>query len=221
MINQRVYIDSIIERFRLTNARPITTPMEPGVVLVKEQRPESSKRSMGMDNIPYSEAIRSVLWAAMNYRPDIAYAVGVLAQFIQKPDNLHWEALKCIIVYLGSTKDLWLTFGGESPAAIEGFCDVDWASSTHCHSISGYSFHMGQGTVTWSSKKQQVIALSTMEAEYIALTHAVKEALWLSAFLSKIQAAPLGGVKVNCDNQGAIVLSKDNNFHARTKHIDI
>ena len=86
--------------------------MEPGVVLVKEQHPELSKRSMGVDNIPYGEAIGSVLWAAMISQPNIAYAVGVLSQFIQKLDNLHWEALKCVIVYLGSTKDLSLTFVG-------------------------------------------------------------------------------------------------------------
>ena len=96
-----------------------------------------------MDNIPYGEAIRSVLWAAMISQPNIAYAVGVLAQFIQKLNNLHWEALKCVIVYLLSTKDLWLTFGRESPAAIERFCGVDWESSAYHHSISGYSFHMG------------------------------------------------------------------------------
>ena len=90
---------------------------------------------MGVDNIPYGEAIGSVLCAAMISQPNIAYVVGVLAQFIQKLDNLHWEALKCVIVYLSSMKDLWLTFGMESPAAIEGFCGVDWASSAHHHSI--------------------------------------------------------------------------------------
>ena len=143
LINQQAYIKSIVERFRLTNDRLITTPMEPAVVLVKEQFPESSKRSMEMDNIPYGEAIGSILWVAMISQPNIAYAVGVLAQFIQQSDNLHWEVLNCVIVYLGSTKALWLTFGGESPATIKGFCNVDWASSAHHHSISGYLFHMG------------------------------------------------------------------------------
>ena len=80
---------------------------------------------------------------------------------------------------------------------------------------------MGRKAVSWSSKKQYIIALSTTEAEYIVLTHAAKEALWLRTFLSELQGVPYGPVPINCDNQGVITLSKDNQFHARTKHIDI
>ena len=80
---------------------------------------------------------------------------------------------------------------------------------------------MGRGAVSWSSKKQYIIALSSTEAEYIALTHAAKEAIWLHTFLSELQGVPYGPVPINCDNQGAIALSKDNWFHARTKHIDL
>ena len=80
---------------------------------------------------------------------------------------------------------------------------------------------MGNGAVSWSSKKQYITALSSTEAEYIALTHAAKEALWLRTFLSELRGAPNGSMTINCDNQGAIVSSKDNKFHVRTKHIDI
>ena len=112
-------------------------------------------------------------------RPDAAYTVGVLSQFVQNPTRIHWEAVKRVIVYLGSTKNLWLTFGGVSDRTVVGYCDADWASQPHRHSISGYSFHVGNGAVTWSSKKQQIVALSSTEAEYVSLTHAGKEALWL------------------------------------------
>ena len=132
-----------------------------------------------VQRVPYAEAIGSVLWPAMISRPDITFAVGILAQFIQNPAEVHWEALKRVISYLSSTKDLWLTFGGHDANRVHAFCDVDWASQTHCHSISGYSFHFGDGAVSWSSKKQYIIALSSMEAKYITLTHAAKEALWL------------------------------------------
>ena len=144
-----------------------------------------------------------------------------LLHFIQNPGPAHWEALKHVIVFLGSTKDLWLTFGGQSKPATEGFCDVDWGGQKHCHSISGYSFHMGAGAISWSSKKQHVVALSSTKAEYIAQTHMAKEALWLHSFLWELRSMPDDPLILNCDNQGAIALAKDNKFHTHTKHIDM
>ena len=104
---------------------------------------------------------------------------------------------------------------------MEGFCDADWASNKHWHSISGYSFHFGCGAISWSSKKQYIIALSSTEAEYIAQTHAAKEALWLRSFVNEVNGMQEAPITINCDNQGAIALAKDNKFHSRTKHIDL
>jgi hypothetical protein len=154
-------------------------------------------------------------------RPDAAFAIGVLSQFIQNPGPAHWEGLKRVMNYLGCTKNLWLTFGGKKNTLVEGFCDSDWASQKHRHSISGYSFHFGMGAVTWSSKKQNIIALLSMEAEYIAQTHAAKKAIWLRSFISEVQGTGEKKLTISCDNQGAIALSKDNKFHSRTKHIDL
>ena len=125
------------------------------------------------------------------------------------------------MVYLGMTKDLWLTFGGRRRKLVEGFCDSDYANQRDRHSIAGFSYHFGQGAISWSSKKQQVIALSTVEAEYIAQAHAAKEALWLRSFISEIRNESARAITINSDNQGAIALSKDNKFHLRTKHIDV
>jgi hypothetical protein len=154
-------------------------------------------------------------------RPDVAYSVGILSQFVQNPGQVHWEALKCVIVYLKCTKDLWLTFGGHIKTLVEGYCDADWAGQKHQHSISGYSFHMGKGAISQSSKKQYIIALLSTEAEYIAQTHVAKEALWLHSFLKEICGLLDVPLTINCNNQGAITLSKDNKFHTCTKHIDI
>jgi hypothetical protein len=129
--------------------------------------------------------------------------------------------LKRVISYLGSTKDLWLTFGGRKETLIEGFCDADWASQKHRHSISGFSFHLGVGAVSWSSKKQNIVSLSSTEAEYVAQTHAAKEAIWLRSFVSEIAGENPRLLTIHCDNQGAIALAKDNKFHSRTKHIDL
>ena len=219
-INQRAYIESMVKKFRLTNAKPVSTPMEPRAQFSVEQSPSSLNQTAQMRGIPYSEAIGSVLWTVVVSWPDAAYAVGVLSQFIQNPGQAHWEGVKRVISYLGSTKDLWLTFGGKGET-LEGFCDADWASQKHRHSISGFSFHYGSGTVSWSSKKQNVISLSSTEAEYVAQTHAAKEAIWLRKFISEIQGSGEKQLTIHCDNQGAIALAKDNKFHGRTKHIDL
>jgi hypothetical protein len=220
-INQRAYIEKIVERFSLTNAKRVSTPMEANIQFSLDQSPSTTNQLARMKGVPYSEVVGSVLWAVVVSRPDAAYAIGILAQFIQNPGLAHWEALKRLITYLGWTKDLWLTFGGRSETLVRGYCDADWASNKHRHSISGYSFHFGCGAISWSSKKQYIIALSSTEAEYIAQTHAAKEALWLRSFINEVRGTGESPITINCDNQGAIALAKDNKFHSRTKHIDL
>ena len=219
-INQSAYIESMVTKFRLTNASPVSTPMEPGAQFSVDQCPSTLNQTSRMHGVPYSQAIGSVLWPVVVSRPDAAYAVGVLSQFIQNPGPAHWEGVKRVINYLGCTKDLWLTFGGKE-ANVEGFCDADWASQKHRHSISGFSFHYGIGAVSWSSKKQNIVSLSSTEAEYVAQTHAAKEGIWLRSFISEIRGEEEKPLTISCDNQGAIALAKDNKFHARTKHIDL
>ena len=94
------------------------------------------------------------------------------------------------MLYLGSMKGLWLTFGGWTQKLVEGFCDSDYANQLDHHSIVGFAYHFRQGAISWSSKKQQIIALSTVEAEYIVQAHTVKEALWLHMFISEIHKEP-------------------------------
>jgi hypothetical protein len=143
------------------------------------------------------------------------------SEFMQNPGLAHWEAVKRVISYLGSTRDLWLTFGGKGKAELEGYCDSDWASQPHRHSISGFSFHYGQGSISWSFKKQGIITLSSTEAEYVAETHASKEGIWLKMFIKELTGLEIEPLTIKADNQGAIALAKDNKFHARTKHIDL
>ena len=118
------------------------------------------------------------------------------------------------MVYLGTTKHLWLMFGGGplTKLIVKGFCDANWAGQPHRHSISGYSFHLGQGAVSWNSKKQYIIALSSTESKYITLAHAAKEGIWLRFLISEIQDCSRETMDLNCDNQGAIALLKDNKF---------
>ena len=138
MINQRAYIVSLTEKFGLTNTKPVNIPMDPNVVYSSQQSPTTPNQLARMKGVPYNEAIGSVLWPAVVSWPDIAYAIGVLSQFIQNLGQSHWEALKRVISYLNTTKDLWLTFGGGSKDLTEGFSDADWAGQKDRHSISGY-----------------------------------------------------------------------------------
>ena len=219
-INQKAYISSMAEKFGVADGKPVYLPMLPGENLSKDQCPFTPAQYDQMRDVPYQEGIGHVLWPVMISRPDALTATGILAQFVQNPGTAHWKALKRLIGYLYTTRDYWLTFGGDG-ATLEGYSDADWASQPHRHSISGYAFLMGRGAVTWSSKKQSVVALSSTEAEYIAQTHAAKEAIWLRTLLGELTNPFSECTVLHCDNQGAIALSKDNKFHSRTKHIDI
>jgi len=117
-------------------------------------------------------------------------------------------------------RDLGLTYGMSNDRIIR-YTDANHASQYHQHSILGYTFLINGGAVSWSSKKQPLVVLSTTEAEYIATTHATKEALWLRAFLGEVVRPLSAPTMLNCDNQAAIALSKDGQFHAQTKHIDL
>ena len=209
-INQSMYIQAMVNKFRLTNSAPVTTPMVTGATFLTADSPSTPTQVARVRGIPYAEVISSALWPVVVSRPDAAFAVSTLLQFIQNPGPTHWEELKHVIIFLSSTKDLWLTFGRRSKPAVEGFCDADWGGQKHHHSISGYLFHMGAGAISWSSKKQHVVALSSTEAEYITQTHMAKEALSLCSFLWELRSMPDDPLILNCDNQGVITLAKDN-----------
>ena len=195
--------------------------MEANAQFSVNQCPSMINQVKHMKGIPYSKAIGSVLWATVVSRPDTAYAVGVLSQFIQNPGPAHWEGVKRVISYLLSTKGPWLTFGGKKDVLLEGYSDLDWVSQKHCHSILGFLFHYGQGTISWSLKKQAIIALLSTKAESVAQTHAAKEAMWLKTFVNEVRGGQEGPLTIMADNQGAIALAKDNEFHLCTKHIDL
>jgi len=113
-----------------------------------------------------------------------------------------------------------LPWNGQTHTSLQGYCDTNWALQEHQHSMLGYVFMIDGGAVSWSSKKQPVIALLTTEAEYIMTTHAAKEALWLRTFIAEITRPLTCPIILYCNNQLAISVSKNDQFHTRTKHID-
>ena len=133
---------------------------------------------------------------------------------------MHWEAIKKIFRYLKGTKDLWLSYGGQQKDLV-GYVDADGNMAEDRHAISGYAFILNGGAVSWSTKQQEIISLSTTESEYVAATYTSKEALWLHSLISQLFDTILPATTLFSDNQSAIALTKDHQYHVRTKHIDI
>jgi hypothetical protein len=219
-LSQTTYIDTILERFSLADAKPYATPMVPGANYTRAQAPSDAAEAAYMEKIPYREAIGSLMYAAIATRPDIAFAVSTLSQFLDNPGRIHWEAVKRIFRYLAGTKDYSLTYGNERHH-LTGFTDADGAAQEHRRAISGYAFFIDGGAVSWASKKQELITLSTAEAEYVAATHAAKECIWLQRFIEPLFGPSPAPTTLYCDNQAALHLATGDNYHARTKHIDI
>jgi hypothetical protein len=215
-ITQKQYIKKILEKFGMENSKPCKMPMDPNIRLTKTPEEESH-------DIPeYGAAIGSLMYASIGTRPDITYAVQSLSQFTNNPSPEHWTAVKRIFRYLNGTRDLGIVYKNCAKISLEGYTDADWGSNPiDRKSISGYTFLIGEGPITWASKKQRTVALSTMEAEYMAASLATREATWLRAMLKELGFQLEGPTALNTDNQSAIQFAKNSGFHSRSKHIDI
>jgi len=145
---------------------------------------------------------------------------------MSRPGNQHWVGVKRVLRYIKGTLDYGLLYkttnrNGEV-SDLRGYADADWAGDvTTRKSTSGYVFQIGSSTVSWSSKRQSVVALSSTEAEYVALSHATQEATWLRNLLQSMGFDQANPMTIFEDNQGTIALAKNPKHHARTKHIDI
>ncbi|THH19980.1 hypothetical protein EUX98_g8671, partial [Antrodiella citrinella] len=136
-MNQSAYVDTLISRFKMEEAHPAATPLDPAVNLFM---PVTAEDRDAMASRPYAQLIGSLMYAAIGTRPDIMFAVSTLARFMSDPSVIHWEAGKRVLRYLKGTRDQRLTFRGDAPAVLTGFTDADWASQPHRHSISGFTF---------------------------------------------------------------------------------
>ena len=219
-LSQMSYIDAILSWFSLSNAKPVATPITPSTVLSKADSPIDNTELVCMSKTPYREAIGSLMYAAVATRPDITFAVSALSQFLENLGEVHWEAIKRVFHYLIGTKNSTLTYGNERHELV-GFTDADGSSQEHRHAISGFAFLIDGATVSWASRKQELVTLSTAEAEYVAATHAAKECIWLRRLIEPFFGPPSTPTTLYCDNQAAIHLATDDNYHAQTKHIDI
>lgn len=134
----------------------------------------------------------------------------------------HWDAAKRVLRYLKGTRELKLHLGSRSPIQLIGFTDADYANCPDTRkSISGYCFSLGSGMVSWATRKQKTVSLSSCEAEYIAAAEACKECTWLRSLLEALGLCQPSPTPLLCDNQSSITLARDPSFHARVKHINV
>lgn len=167
----------MLKTFHMEGCKPIPTPLEINLKLSQEDESEP------VDSTMYRRLVGSLIYLA-NTRPDISYDVGLVSQFSAQPKESHWKAAKRILRYVQGTLSMGLVYEKDGGNILNGFCDSDWAGDKDTRrSTSGYCFYIGGAAISWSSKKQKTIALSSAEAEYKAATTAVGEALWLRRIL--------------------------------------
>lgn len=224
-IHQASYTQQLIERFNMKEAKGMSIPVDPHTRLSKEMSPNTQAGKEEMDRIPYASLVGSLLFAANVTRFDIAFGVNVLSRYLQNPGLQHWKAAKRILRYLKETETEGITYskqmGSKRPVS---YSDADFAGDEdERRSTSGYIIILQGGPVSWSSRLQKTISLSTAEAELVAATKVAQELMWLRKLLANLQGIEekeLKPILLNCDNQAAISLTKNPGCHQRTKHID-
>ncbi|XP_039682830.1 secreted RxLR effector protein 161-like [Medicago truncatula] len=175
-----------------------------------------------MRDIPYASAIGSIMYAMICTRPDVSYALSATSRYQSNPGNDHWIAVKNILKYLRRTKDTFLVYGGQEELSVIGYTDASFQTDhDDFRSQSGYVFCLNGGAVSWKSSKQETVADSTTEAEYIAASNAAKEAVWIKKFISDLGIVPsiVDPIELLCDNNGAIAQAKEPRSHQKSKHI--
>ncbi|CAM8957622.1 unnamed protein product [Rhodiola kirilowii] len=213
-LSQRKYVLDLLSETGKIGAKPCSTPMIPHLQLTKSGElfddPERYRRLVGKLN-----------YLRMT-RPDIAYPVSVVSQYMSSPTVDHWKAVEQILGYLKGSPGRGIVYGSHGHENIECFSDADWAGSKEDRrSTSGYGIMFGGNLISWQSKKQKVVSRSSAESEYRAMSTSTCEIVWIHQFLTEIGLKVSVPAKLWCDNQAALHISSNPVFHERTKHIEI
>jgi histone deacetylase 1/2 len=217
LLSQGKYIRDLLTKTNMLECKPINTPMMSSCKLSKT----------GSDNVTDATLYRSVV-GSLQYatitRPEISFAVNKVCQFMSAPLESHWSAVKRILRYLKGT----ITGGLKifptdihQPLSLRVFCDADWASDPDDRrSTSGAAIFFGPNLISWWSRKQQVVARSSTEAEYRSLAQATADVLWVQTILTEL-TVPYFPPRIYCDNQSVVLLAHNPILHSRTKHMEI
>ena len=223
-LSQRQYIIDALERFNMSDCNPVQTPMDPGAHLSSSMSPQSPDEQKSMQDIPYLSAVGTLQYLATSTRPDISFAVGVLARFNKNPGIEHWKAVKHLFRYLKGSLDYKLVYGPptDSSQLFTTYTDADHGGNPdNGRSTGGYAVIIGGGAVSWSSRLQSIVSLSTTEAEYIAAVEAGKEIIWMRNLLTEFGFNFTSPSPLLIDNNSAVTVAKNPEHHGRMKHLDL
>ena len=219
-IDQELYINSMLHKYKLQDTHAVSTPAEPGAHL----RTISNDADENIEpNFPYAQILGSLQFAALTTRPDIAYAVNNAAQFKNHPTTANCNAVRRILKYLRGTSDYRIPLGGKHASFIlTAYADADYAAALEDRkSRSGYVIFFDGNPISWASKKQPCVATSTTHSEYIACYAAATEVIWLRRLLASIGIPQTKPTTIYTDSQSAMRLAINPEFHSRTKHVDV
>ena len=215
VISQRKYTLDILTNTGMLNCKPIDTPMDPNVKLVPSQG--QLLRDLGR----YRRLVGKLNYLTIT-RPNISFLVSVVSQLPQSPCDSHWDAIVRIVRYIKGTPGQGVLYENKGHTQVVGYNDANWAGSpTDRCSTSGYCMFIGGNLISWNSKKQDVVARSSAEAEYRAMALATCKLIWLKHLLQELRFEKDAPMKLICDNQGALHISSNPVFHEMPKHIEV
>ena len=214
-ICQKKYATDVLKRFGMSDNKPVTSPIVPGFKISRDTN------GAEVDDTYYKQIVGSLMYLTTT-RPDIMFSVSLISRYMSKPTELHLQAAKRILRYLNGTTNHGIFYkkGGEKELLV--FTDSDYAGDEEdSKSTSGYVFLLSSGVVSWMSKKQPIVTLSTTEAEFVAPAACACQAIRIIRVLKSLNHVQHKGTIIMCDNTSIIKLSKNPVMHGRSKHIKV
>ena len=220
-LHQQNYIDELIQFYEMKNEKTVAIPIQPNHKLTVDLVEEKEPLRKLIDSSQYRQAIGKIMYLMICSRPDICYAVTVLSRFMSKPREKHWRHVKQLLRYIKSTRNYALIYPKLSSMQLIGYSDSDHAGDLGDRkSTLGFIFILSGCTISWRSLRQKAVAISFTEAEYIAMSGAAQEALWLKTILCEL-GMPQNEVVMCGDNLSSMQIIRNPISHHRSKHIDV
>lgn len=214
-ISQRKYAQEVLERFGMERSNSVKNPIVPGFKLMRDEG------GVRVDATQYKQMVGSLMYLTAT-RPDLMYVMILVSRYMERPTELHMQAMKRILRYVKGTTDLGIFYKKGGDGKLAAYSDSDYAGDIDDRrSTSGYVFLLSTGAVSWSSKKQPVVTLSTTEAEFIAAASCACQGIWMRRVLDKLGCNQSKCTAIFCDNSSTIKLSRNPVMHGRSKHIDV
>ena len=228
-LNQSVYVEKVLKKFGMSKSHSVSIPLDPSYRLGINDCPINEEEKLHMKQFPYREVVGSLQYLCYSTRPDINFAVNLLSRYSINPGMKHWLAAKHLLQYLKGTIDYGLEFNysngisRNSKLEITSYSDSDWGGDLdERKSTTGYFVLLNNNIVSWASKKQSTVALSSAEAEYMAITGTGMEILWIIHFLTELELyTQTKPIILYTDSNSATAIANNDVNHGRTKHIDI